>query len=378
MALIRMVPALHAHGALFPFITRTPTDPCQIYCAIIAFLLMKPLNGKTGGTVENTVIKQYHWPEELPSARASKKRRSSTARRAWTKEEDAIIRKNYTKHGSRYTAELLGRNHTSVQHRAIRLGVPGCGQRPWTRKEEYYLRKFYGKLSATELARILQRTEQSVRAHIHQLGLGNYQPQSWTDGEVQYLMKHYGNVSVADLAEELGRTTDAVELKAGKLGLRKKVRKLSEAEINWVVDNLGVLSYEKMAHQLGVSNGRILRIATKYGHRPRPNNRLWTDEEDAYLRKHYGKMTRKELAEALDRTIPLVSWRARKLGLTVGRRTVDKPRSWTAQEDTYVRENFDQMTYEAIAEELDRTSAAVASRIVRLGLRQEEMEGVAE
>jgi len=329
---------------------------------------MKSFNEKDGRIAEPTVIKQYHWPEVISASGASKKRRSTSERRNWTKEEDAIIRRNYTKYGSRYTAKLLGRKHTSVQHRALRLNVPGCGQRPWTRKEEYYLSKYYGRLTAQELARILQRTEQSVRAHVHQLGLGSYQPQPWSDDEVQYLQKHYGSASVAELAEELGRTTDAVELKAGKLGLRRKVRKLSDREIAWVVDNLGSLSYEKMASELGVSNGRILRIAAKHGHRPRPNNRAWTDEEDDYLRKNYGKRTRKEIAEVIGRTVPLVSWRARKLGLTAEHCTVDNPRPWTADEDEVLEKEFKYLTYDQLAEKLDRTSASVAARIVRLGL----------
>lgn len=332
---------------------------------------MKSFNEKTGTAGETAVIKQYHWPTELPSSSASvtaKKQRSATARRNWTKEEDAIIRKNYTKFGSRHTAQLLGRKYTSVQHRALRLGVPGYGQRPWSRKEEHYLRKYYGKRTAIEIARILQRTEQSVRAHIHQLGLGSYQPQPWTDGEVSYLKKHYGRVSVAELADELGRTTDAVELKAGKLGLRRRVRKLGDDEVKWVIDNLGELSYEKMAKELGVSNGRILRIAAKHGHRPRPNNRAWTDEEDQYLQDNYGKKTRKEIAEAIGRTIPLVSWRARKLGLTSGRRTMNRPRPWTDKEDEIIRRYFGRMTYDQLAEKLDRTTASVASRIVRLEL----------
>ncbi len=329
---------------------------------------MKSFNEKTGTAGETAVIKQYHWPEENSKSVASKKRRSTTVRRNWTKEEDAIIRKNYTRFGSRHTAELLGRKYTSVQHRALRLGVPGCGQRPWSRKEEHYLRKYYGKLTAIEIARILQRTEQSVRAHIHQLGLGSYQPQPWTDGEIVYLKKHYGRVSVAELAEELGRTTDAVELKAGKLGLRRKVRKLSLEEIQWVIDNLGQISYEKMARELGVSNGRILRIAAKHNYRPRPNNRVWTADEDEYLREHYGKKTRREIAEAIGRTVPLVSWRARKLGLTSGRRTMEKPRPWTETEDEILRGYCGVMTYDQLAENLDRTSASVAGRIVRLGL----------
>lgn len=323
---------------------------------------------------EVAVIKQFHWPETSQRSNSSRQEslpvpsKRSGARRAWTKEEDAIIRKHYTKRGSRFTAELLGRSITSVQHRALKLGVPGHGIRPWTKKEEHYLKKYYGKLTALELCRILKRSEQSVRGHIHQLGLGKYQPVTWSDDEVEYLRKHYGKVRVSVLAAELGRTPDAVELKAGKLGLRRKLVRLTQRQIEWIVANLGKLSYDRMARELGVSSTTVMKIAAEHGYRPRPNIRAWTPEEDAFLREHYGKMTRREIAEAINRTVPLVGWRAAKLGLTQEFRNMEKARAWTRAEDNMLRKLYGSLTYEQIAQKLDRTRAAVVGRAVRLGL----------
>src|SRR2546423_784295 len=155
---------------------------------------------------EPSLIKRTHWESMTTTTPTipKRERRTPVNRKNWTKDDDAIIRKNYTKHGARHTAELLNRSITSVQHRAERLGVPGHGVKAWTTKEEYYLRKFYGKKSALDIARILGRTEQSVRGHIHQLELGKYRPTPWTKDEAEYLRRHYGKVKVAELAEELG------------------------------------------------------------------------------------------------------------------------------------------------------------------------------
>lgn len=319
---------------------------------------------------EPSVIKQFHW-HDLPvqgTPRDTKSPRPSTRRRSWTREEDGIIKKHYTKRGSRYTAKLLGRTVTSVQHRALKLGVPGHGIRPWTSKEEHYLRKYYGKLTALEIARILRRSEQSVRGHIHQLGLGNYRPAAWTAEEIEYLRKHYGREKVSVLATELGRTTDAVELKAGKLGLRKRLVKLDAEQTDWIIANLGQISYDNMARHLGVSSTTVMKVAARHGYRPRPHIRAWTPEEDAYLREHYGEMSRREIAEAINRTIPLVGWRAAKLGLTRQTRSDESARPWTAEEDRMLREMMAHNTYNEIAGRLDRTRAAVVGRAVRLGL----------
>jgi DNA-binding CsgD family transcriptional regulator/DNA-directed RNA polymerase specialized sigma24 family protein len=322
---------------------------------------------------EPSLIKQAHWDLSAQSGK-QQERRTAVRRKNWTREEDAIIRRNYTKHGARHTAGLLNRSITSVQHRAERLGVPGHGIKPWSNKEEHYLRRFYGTKSAIDIARILGRTEQSVRGHIHQMQLGSYRPTPWTEDEAEYLRQHYGKVKVAELAEELGRSTDAVELKANRLGLRRKIVKLTPAQREWIVKNLGEISYDNMARELGVGPSKVRKVALEHGYRPRPNIRAWTEEDDRYVREHYGKKTRREIAEALGRTIPLVGWRAEKLGLTREFRDMEKTRPWTRTEETFLRKNYGKLTYAQIAEKLDRTHAAVSGRAARLGLRRRRDE----
>src|SRR5262245_36719679 len=121
----------------------------------------------------------WRLPEPPPEARS---RRFET----WTKEEERLLRKHFTSHGSRYTAALLGRSIPSVQDRAQRLGVPGHENRRWSALEEKYLRKQYPRLSSPQIARTLKRTVQSVRGKIHMLGLGSYDPERWTTREVEY------------------------------------------------------------------------------------------------------------------------------------------------------------------------------------------------
>jgi hypothetical protein len=270
-------------------------------------LLRKDSNGSTSPTV----IKQYH----VEAPKRPPKRTGKRVRRNWTEEEDRILRRSYTKRGSRYVAELLGRTIASVQARALTLGVPGHGIRMWTEMEQRYLRTRYQTFTAEQIARTLRRTEESVRGQIHHLGLGTYSPTPWTEAEVEYLRAHYGKAPVCELAVELGRTTDAVELKARKLGINRRVVKLSEADIRWIIENLGKIPFTKMAAKLGVEEKRLARIAAKHGYRARPNNRAWTPEEDAFVRENYGSMSRKEMAERLNRRVELISWRARKLGL---------------------------------------------------------------
>lgn len=257
-------------------------------------------------------MKKGRWPEYIPPPNPG---RSSRYLR-WTKEEDATLKANYPKRGSRYTAEILGRSVTSVQHRALKLGIPGNGVRVWTEIEIRYLRSRYPNTPVSRICRTLHRSEQSVRGQINRLGLGAQAPTPWTEGEIAYLRAHYGKVKVAELAEELGRTTDAVEIKAGKLGLSRKNVHLTEEDIRYVLENLGKIPYTKMAAKLGVDVKKLMRLAAKHGYRARGQCRPWTGEEDGFLRDNYGTVPRNVLAQQLDRTVGAIGVRAGLLGLT--------------------------------------------------------------
>ena len=98
------------------------------------------------------------------------------------------------------------------------------------------------------------------------------------------------------------------------------------------------------------------------------NQKPFTEEEDQYLRNHYGKKTIKELCEDLNRTKHSVNNRIARLDL----RKETRIRSyWTEEEDSFLKEHVSSMTMKEIAEELGKTSNSVNSRIRTLGLREE-------
>ncbi len=321
------------------------------------------------------VIKSYEFPTP-PSGNGAaatpgqdarpKVRRGPRNRKEWSAAEDRTLRRNYTRQGAPYTAELLGRTITSVQARALRLGIAGRGYNAWSEMEIRYLRKNYGRRSAEEIARTLQRTEGSVRGKIHLLGLGSYRPEAWTKEDEKFLRTHYRDMTNVELGRRLGRTEAAIELKAGRLKLRRPLVKLTARQKQWVIEHLGNLSYETMAAELGVSHSTIMKIAHANGYRPRPNIRDWTARDDAYLRRHYGTRSRQEIALALDRSVPLVTWRAGKLGLTRDARNRDRMRPWTPKEDRYLMRSIGRRTHREIAEKLERTVPAVSGRVAAL------------
>jgi transposase len=95
--------------------------------------------------------------------------------------------------------------------------------------------------------------------------------------------------------------------------------------------------------------------------------RNWTDEEIAFLKRHYVKKGRKFVADHLQRTTTCVAGYARILGL---KRL--EHRDWTSFDDNYLRRNFDKKLARSIARSLHRTLHAVHARASLLGLTKEK------
>ena len=290
----------------------------------------------------------------------------------WKKEEEKLLRRHYTKHGSRYTAAILGRSITSVQDRALKLGIPGHDCRPWSEIERKYLRRKYPQQSAKQIARTLHRTEQSVRGQIHKLRLCGPSSAKWSRQDLDFLEKNYGKLPTADIARQLGRSLDAVQLKAGRIGVNRRLEPFnpSPKELRFVLDNLGVIPFTKIAAQLGTTTHHIRAIAAQNGYRDRPTSRPWTPHDDAELRRIYGSMSRQEVAELLGRTMVAVACRATRLGLTRELVRTREPRPWTKEEETVLRSMYGSATYREIAEILGRTVASVNGHAVQIGIAQ--------
>ena len=109
-------------------------------------------------------------------------------------------------------------------------------------------------------------------------------------------------------------------------------------------------------------------MLTRLGFRPRPNTRPWTEKDDEYLRKNYGKIKRKVLAEALGRTINAIQTRAKHFNLTDDRR--GKIEDWTKEELQKLKRWHGKKSRKEMAELLERTEGAIGTKITSLNLGQ--------
>jgi len=95
--------------------------------------------------------------------------------------------------------------------------------------------------------------------------------------------------------------------------------------------------------------------------------KIWTPEEEEYLRANCSTMTAQEIADALNRTKSSIKHRKCVLGIVL-----KAPADWTDNELIFIRHNYPYMPVKEIAQKLNRTQPSVYNKIIRLGLKDED------
>lgn len=95
--------------------------------------------------------------------------------------------------------------------------------RAWSEQEIARLRADWTSLPVSEIAAKLGRDEKSVRNKAGALGLRRGRTKSaWSSREIELLQRLYGAASVRELAARLGRPVKAVYQKAHELGVTRR------------------------------------------------------------------------------------------------------------------------------------------------------------
>jgi hypothetical protein len=85
----------------------------------------------------------------------------------------------------------------------------------------------------------------------------------------------------------------------------------------------------------------------------------WTQSDDSFLRENYAKSKNDVLADQLNRSPAAVKDRAARLG--VAARFTKKP--WSKKDHLFLRDNINVMPSDAIAKTLGRSKSAVETRV---------------
>lgn len=223
----------------------------------------------------------------------------------------------------------------------------------------------------------------------------------WTDSEDEYLKINYGEIPTKDIVKNLNITKRDLETRVRKLGLKmteeqkariKGSRVWSDEEDNYLRNNYGEMTKDEIAKNLNIDKGLVVKRIEKLGLKMTEEQRanltgvkIWSDEEDAIIIKYYSTLTSTEIAKKL-KNIP--DWAVRRRAKFLGLSAKDRPKKsdkisenakpkiekyeWDSEKDTYLTNNYGEITIKAIAENLGTTYSIVCKRITKLGLKMTE------
>ncbi len=142
----------------------------------------------------------------------------------------------------------------------------------------------------------------------------------WTQEQVEYLKKWHGIKSPQEIADAIGRKKQSVNDKVCQLQL------------------------------------------------PSARQDVWSEAELEFLREHYLELGAEECGVRLGRTKNAVHGKARQL--RCGRAPIGPRRDWTEEEDQFMRENYQRLSWEELVEHLGRTKGAITQRSNFLGIKK--------
>lgn len=143
-----------------------------------------------------------------------------------------------------------------------------------------------------------------------------------------------------------------------------KINGWNDKEIKYLTDNYELKTCKQIASDLQKKYSSVVYVANKLRLIKQPH-KSWTVEEDNFLRNHYIDMTSAEIGKILKRTIHSINTRRDDLGLI-------RNANWTTEEEMFLIKNFNQMTYAEIGKALNRTEEAVDAKCFNMGLYKKE------
>jgi len=138
------------------------------------------------------------------------------------------------------------------------------------------------------------------------------------------------------------------------------------AEEEFLKKEYGKKQAEDVARELGRSKTSVCSHAAGMGLDGRPNR--WTKKEEDFLRDNYLEMGADAVAEKLGRTASAIHTKIREVG--GGRESIGPRVEWSEDELGYLRENYQETTWEVLEEKLGRTKQAIQIRAQMVGIKR--------
>jgi DNA-binding CsgD family transcriptional regulator len=237
-------------------------------------------------------------------------------------------------------------------------------RRSWDPEEEQFLMA-HTEWSGEQIAQKLDRTYKSVVHHRQALGLKKQPP--FSQSEIDFVVQNYGVIPTSHIAARLCRTENAIRSLANRQH-KTWHHRFTPEESALIKQLASIADTVTLAKRLGHTPDSIRKHARRLGVTLKSADvGLWTEQEDGWLRENYGQISIRNLTTQLCRSYGAIRTRARKLGLL----SRNSPRKWlvTAIDQKVVQELYLSQTLSSaeIAEQLQCSPFLVMGVLRRLG-----------
>lgn len=285
---------------------------------------------------------------------------------AWTEEEIKVLKELSDKYHYTEIAKIMGKTENAIYLKARRLGITLIqDRRKWTVEEETLLSDLWGVKSIEYIAKKMKRTIFSIKVKAVRMGLG------------PMIRNNYDVITVSDMVDLLNVTRDRITDRWVKLELKlKKIKltnKMSYYTINWK-DLMDFLEANQNEWDSRNVEKNMLGLEPEWLQEKRKRDtienplwyRKWTEDEIKKAESLFknGK-TYQEISSIIERSEWAVANLLRNLGYSYM-----LPQYWKGKEIKYLRKNYQNMTYQEIAEELGRTTKAISAKAEELGFQK--------
>lgn len=238
----------------------------------------------------------------------------------------------------------------------------------YTKEELVNIIKDYTNgMTDQEVADKYNRSIYSIRFKLKQAGVFRYTNNRWTQKEINILKEHYETTPWEDLMKLIpGRDKESIITKASDLSLKRKCYYWTEKDLNILRKGYNEgKSVKEIYKELDGKFGE--RSITTKAHRMGIKKReWWTEEEFQTLKENYSKVDVDEMCELLPgRSRDTIINVAAKLHLTSKYR---KEKVFSAEEEEFIRLYYKEMTDEEIAQAIYRSARVVQAKRLSMGL----------
>lgn len=285
----------------------------------------------------------------------------------WTEEELKILKKFYSKRGANYVAEFVAHSADTVMFKAAQLGLRTNKFRKWEKWEDNYLQRHHNDRNYYSIAKTLKRSKKSVIHRASKLKLTNMRSEFWNQEDLKRLEELYPdrNFSLKEIGAKLNRSPVSIMIKARRMKFKRDdhIYRWSKRNHNYLLKNIGTKTNREIAQHLGIKTHKVDQYIQRHKLARYKKKPEWTNAEKEFLRSNYKKLSVKEIANQLDRTVVSIKNTASRMGL--GSR---ENKLWNSEEEKYLSDNYSKSDVNQLSEYLNRAKSSVAGKIRRMGL----------